>query len=171
MSYASSDISRWAKLTMAGLVLGGSYFVFQGLKESGQWWLLILLIMFVSLATLLALQKIQQWQQGVLGALFLICFVMTLFIHQHITMFYVVVCLLAIETLSKRTAIIWVSICVLAVFVSEFENSVELVNLQDAFVNSFLTVFLSGFAFLKLEAEKSRNQTQQLLHELEDKNQ
>ena len=155
---------------MVGLALGGSYFVIQGLNESGQWWLLILLFIFISLSTLLAMQKIQQWQQGVLGVLFLICYVMTQFIHQHITMFYVVVCLLAIETLSKKTAIIWVSGCVLAVFASELETT-ELVNLQDAFVNSFLTLFLSGFAFLKLEAEKSRNQTRQLLHELEDKNQ
>ncbi|MFT7560409.1 MAG: signal transduction histidine kinase [Flavobacteriales bacterium] len=170
MSNTSSHISHWAKLTMAGLALGGSYFVFEGLKASGQWWLLILLFIFISLSTLLGIQRIHQWQQGVLGALFLICFVMTLFIHQHITMFYVVVCLLAIETLSKRTAIMWVSLCVLAVFVSELETT-ELVNLQDAFVNSFLTLFLSGFAFLKLEAEKSRNKTRQLLHELEDKNQ
>ncbi|MFT7560886.1 MAG: signal transduction histidine kinase [Flavobacteriales bacterium] len=169
MSDASSDISHWAKLTMLGLTLGGSYFAIQGLKESSQWWLLTLLVMFVSLSTLLAMQKIQRWPQAVLGVLFLSCFVMTQFIQQHITMFYVVVCLLSIETLSKKTAIIWVSICVLAVFVSELETT-ELINLQDAFVNSFLTLFLSGFAFLKLEAEKSRNQTRLLLHELEDKN-
>jgi signal transduction histidine kinase len=170
MTDAASGMSRWAKLTMAGFTLGGSYFVIQGSKVTEQWWLLALLLIFVCLAALLAMQKIKQWQQGVLGILVLLCTLMTLSIEQHVAMLYVVVCLLAIETLRKRTAIIWVGACILAVFASELVNSPNSVNVQDAFVNSLLALFLIGFAFLRLEAETGRRQTRQLLHELEAKN-
>ncbi len=163
-------MSRWAKLSIAGFTLGGSYFVIMGLKATEQWWLLILLVMFAFLSTLLTTQKIKHWQQGMLAVLFLLSAVMTLYIHQHGTMLYVVVCLLAIETLRKRTAVIWVGACVFAVFVSELISSPNIVDVQDAFVNSLLTVFLSGFAFLRVEAETGRRQTRLLLHELEDKN-
>jgi len=163
-------ISHWAILTVTGFTLGGSYFFIQGLDTPKQWWLLGLLLAFICITTLVILRKIKRYQQIALSALFLLCTVMMLLSPKHIAMLYVVICLLVIETQYKQIAIFWVSLCVVAVITSELLYSPELKNLQDAIVNGLLTLFLSGFAFLRIEAETGRRHTRQLLNELKDKN-
>ncbi len=170
MTSAIPPLSRWAMLTLAGFLLGGCYFFIQGLRATGQWWMLVVLLVFIGFTVLLATQRIQQWQQGVLAALLLLTTAMTFWVPSHMAMLYVVVSLLAIETLPKRRAIGWVCACVAAVFASELITSTTPTDIQDASVNSLLTLFLSGFAFLRSEAETGRQQTRILLSKLEIKN-
>jgi signal transduction histidine kinase len=170
MNEATFEMSRWAKLSIAGFTIGGSYYALTALGETEQWWLLGFLLTFALLAALLTKPKKKSLQHGSLVVLFLLSTVMSLFIHQHSTMLYVVVCLLAIEMFSRRVAVVWVAVCILAVFSSELLSSPSLIDIQDAFINSLLALFLSGFAFLRIEAENGRRHTRLLLHELEDKN-
>lgn len=171
MTDAVLNMSRWVSLTIAGITLGAIYFSVQGLSQTGQWWLLVLPFVFVGLTVLLAFNKLESWRQGTLAAMLVLSELMTLFVNSHLNMLIVVVCLLAVEMLSKRMAIVWLCICVLAGFSSELIGEIERFSLQDAVVNSLLTLFFGGFAFLRLEADTGRRKTQQLLQELEEKNQ
>ncbi len=175
--------SRWSMLTIVAFLVGAGYFAVQGVLATGAWWRLIFLIGFVCLVGVLVLgdlfinpihsiaAKSHRWRQVMLGALMALSATMSLLIHPHLAMLFVVVCLLAIELLRKRTAMIWVGICIVVVFCTELIHGANRINLQDALMNSLLTLFISGFAFLKIEAEKAQQQTHKLLLELEVKNQ
>lgn len=170
MTEAQTSLSRWALLTIAGFTFGGAYFALQGIRSGGQWWLLPVLLLLLVLTVFLARPSRARGRELAVAVLFTLATLITLNIQQHAAMLYVVVCLLAIETLAKSRALIAVGASVLAVFASELAPGPTVINLQDAFVNCLLMVFLSGFALQRKEAEKRRRNARQLLLELEHKN-
>ncbi|MDF2177946.1 histidine kinase [Aliiglaciecola sp. CAU 1673] len=170
MTDALPVVSRWVKLCILGLILGGGYFVAMGLKGSGQWWLATTWLLLTLLSTLMTGSYVSKGHQAIWALLLVLVTLMTVQIHQHLTMLYLVVCLLAIETQPKPTAMFWVSLSIASVFGTELFYSPSPSSVQDAIVNGLLVLFISGFAFLRSEAEQGRQKNRQLLDELEDKN-
>ncbi|ROQ19585.1 signal transduction histidine kinase [Marinimicrobium koreense] len=102
--------------------------------------------------------------------MFVVILILTFLVHQHLAMLFLVVCLIAVESLPRRLSIVWIGMCVLAVFVCEVFDGRSETGLQDAIVNSFITLLVSGFAILRVDAEIGRKRTRKLVRELEIKN-
>ncbi|WP_123636920.1 sensor histidine kinase [Marinimicrobium koreense] len=170
MNSISSGVSLWVRLTIVGLTLVGSYFVVSSITTLGQSWALGLLLLFVCCTFTVISDHARRLRQVVLILMFVVILILTFLVHQHLAMLFLVVCLIAVESLPRRLSIVWIGMCVLAVFVCEVFDGRSETGLQDAIVNSFITLLVSGFAILRVDAEIGRKRTRKLVRELEIKN-
>lgn len=152
-----------------GFLAGGAYFSTQAFL-TGSVAAAPIFIGFALLSAALSVCRNTKLYNPLFGILFLLCSAMAIAIHQHLMMLYVVVCLFAIELTSKKTAILWVGASIACVIIIELSRAINAQNIQDAAMNGLLTLFMSGFAFLRKEAEQQKHKAQSLSEELTHKN-
>ncbi|MDO3387171.1 sensor histidine kinase [Gilvimarinus sp. SDUM040013] len=160
-------ISRWVLIAITAFLIGGGYFVY---RSAGGWWGWSSYFLFVgaTLALVLSTKSSQFTLIFILQAL--TAWVLAFWVHPHLAMLFVVVCLVAAERLVKHLALYWMLACVAAVAMCEMFGSVGSASFQDALINSFLTLFIGGFAVVRKEAENTKLKALELTDELQKKN-
>jgi signal transduction histidine kinase len=164
-------ISRWTSLTSIALLSVAIYFTWVGILVTESLWLGVMPLLFSGLALVFAFKFDHMSSTVILLPMLLLVAAMAWVLHQHLAILYLIICLLAIEQLEKSQALIWVILCLICIVAGELFQAGGDTRIQDAAMNGLLTILISGLAFLKRDAELSREKSDTLLKELEDKNQ